>query len=267
LYDLQYELEAMQVYTSTEVNQVNELEFSGKANDKRSQVRLNAFLDPAVDRFEHDLEEEEQEAFKSAVTKFVRTYQFILQIGPFIDIELHKAYVYLSYLLRKLPKQVSDRVYLADDIALEYYRNNKVFEGSIGLDEQGQVDLDPTSHAGSGAAEDEKERLSEILERFNDRYGTEFAHADKIMDEMEAHMVNDDEVTNAGEHNTYDNFRYSFTTKLMDFNIENIEEKEDYVTLLEKPDALQAVDDYISWKVYSHILRNKENPENQYDEI
>src|SRR5699024_6355020 len=53
LYDLQYELEAMQVYTSTEVNQVNELEFSGKANDKRSQVRLNAFLDPAVDRFEH----------------------------------------------------------------------------------------------------------------------------------------------------------------------------------------------------------------------
>ena len=265
LYDLQYELDAMQVYTSTEVQQVNELEFSGELKDKRAQMRLNALLDPAVDRFEKDLTEEEKEAFKSAVTKFVRTYQFILQIGPFTDIELHKLYVYLTYLLRKLPKQISEQVYLADDIALEYYRNNKVFEGSIDLDEKGQVDLDPAAHAGGGAPEEEMERLSVILEQFNERFGTEFSHADKIMEEMEEHMANDDEVTNAGEHNTYDNFRYSFTPKLMDFIIGNIEEKEDYVKLLENPEALQAMDDYVSWKVYSHILKNKQDANERHD--
>lgn len=107
LYDLQYELDAMQVYTSSEVEQVNQLEFSSTKSNKAAQAKLNSLLDPAVDRFEHDLEKEEQELFKSSITKFVRTYQFVLQIGPFIDIDLHKLYVYLSYLLRKLPRQVS----------------------------------------------------------------------------------------------------------------------------------------------------------------
>src|SRR5699024_2585173 len=108
--------------------------------DKRAQARLNSLLDPAMDRFEKELTEEEQEAFKSSVTKYIRTYQFVLQIGPFTDIDLHKLYVYLNYLLRKLPKQVSEQVYLADDVALEYYRNDKVFEGNIDLEQQGKVD-------------------------------------------------------------------------------------------------------------------------------
>src|SRR5699024_11584965 len=110
--------------------------------------------------------------------------------------------VYLNYLLRKLPKQISEKVYLADDIALEYYRNNKVFEGSIDLEEKGQVDLDPAAHAGGGALDEEKERLSAILEQFNERFGTEFTHADKIMKEMKVHMANDDEITNEGDNNT-----------------------------------------------------------------
>lgn len=259
LYDLQYKLDAMQVYTSLEVEQVNELEFSGKIKDRLAQQRLNSLLDPAVDRFEKDLTEEEQEAFKSAITKFIRTYQFILQIGPFTDIDLHKLYVYLNYLLRKLPKSVSEQVYLADDVALEYYRNDKVFEGSIDLEEKGQVDLDPTTHAGSGAPEEEKERLSAILERFNERFGTEFTHADKIIDEMEEHMTEDENVQKAAENNTYDNFRYSFSERLMDFIVSNIEEKEDYVTLLQERDALSFLDDYMSWKVYNKIIQAKEN--------
>src|SRR5699024_10201204 len=140
----------MQVYTSTEVNQVSELECTGKLIDKRAQQRLNSLIDPAIGRFDNDLTEEQQEAFKIATTKYIRTYQFVLQIGPFVDIDLHKLYVYLSYLLRKLPKQVSEQVYLADDVALEYYRNDKVFEGSIDLEQQGKVDLEPTQHAGGG---------------------------------------------------------------------------------------------------------------------
>ena len=261
LYDLQYELNAIQVYTSSEVKQVNELEFSGKLKDKRAQARLNSLLDPAMDRFEKELTEEEQEAFKSSVTKYIRTYQFVLQIGPFTDIDLHKLYVYLNYLLRKLPKQVSEQVYLADDVALEYYRNDKVFEGNIDLEQQGKVDLETTQHAGGGAAEEEMERLSSILERINERFGTEFTHADKIIDEMEKHMGENEEVKKAAENNTYENFRYSFTAKLMDFIVSNIEAKEDYVKLLEEPDALSFVDEYVSWKVYNDVIQGQQNME------
>src|SRR5690625_6713224 len=77
IYDLQYELNALQVYTNNEVTHVNELEFSGKTNDQPSQERLNFLLDPAVDRVHSDLTEDQQEDFKRAATKYLRTYQFI----------------------------------------------------------------------------------------------------------------------------------------------------------------------------------------------
>lgn len=261
LYDFQYELDAMQVYSLQEVQQVNELEFSGQLKDKRAQVRLNSLLDPAVDRFEKELTVEQQEAFKNLVTKFVRTYQFILQIGPFTDIDLHKLYVYLNYLLRKLPKQVSEQVYLADDVALEYYRNDKVFEGAIDLEEKGQVDLEPTKHVGGGVVDEEMERLSSILERLNERFGTEFTHADKIIGEMEKYMIENEEVQKSAENNTYDNFRYGFTERLMDFIVNNIEVKEDYIKLLEEPDALSLVDEYVSWKVYHEMINTQSHVE------
>src|SRR5699024_4381698 len=174
LYDLQYELDAMQVYTTGEINAVNELEFNGKLKDKRAQERLNPILDQAVDRFEKELTEEDQDQFKSSASKFIRTYSFVLQMGPFTDVDLHKLYVYLNYLLRKLPREVSEDVYIADDIALEYYRNDKVFEGSIRLDVKGGTDLEPTKHAGCTATEEEKEKLSSIIDRINERFGTDF---------------------------------------------------------------------------------------------
>src|SRR5690625_3274808 len=253
LYDLQYELNAMQVYTSIEIDQVNELEFSGKAGDRRAQIRLNAFLDPAVDRFKHDLTEEQQETFKRSVTKFVRTYQFILQIGPFTDIDLHKLYVYLSFLLRKLPKQVSEKLYIADDIALQYYRNTKVFEGSINLEEKGQVDIDPPQHAGGGKSDEEKERLSIILEQFNERFGTEFTHADQIREEMETILSENENVQEAARNNTFDNFKYSFNDIFMDKYVENIEKGDDYIKILENPEAIAMMRDYIALKIFESV--------------
>ncbi len=253
LYDLQYELNAMQVYRSTEVNQVSELEFTGKLKDKRAQQRLNSLIDPATDRFENDLTEEQQEDFKGAATKFIRTYQFVLQIAPFPDIELHKLYVYLTYLLKKLPRRVSEKIYLADDIALEYYRNDKVFEGRISLETKGQVDLDPTKHAAGAQPEEETEKLSSIIERMNERFGTDFTHLDKLVTETVKHMKGNEYIVEAAENNTYENYRYSFSPVLKDFIIDNIEVKEDYLKLLENPEALAAYEEYLSLKIYREL--------------
>lgn len=67
-------------------------------------------------------------------TKFIRTYGFVLQVVTFIDLDLHKQYIYLTYLLRKLPRGRGDKdVYLADDVALEYYRNQKYLKAALSL--------------------------------------------------------------------------------------------------------------------------------------
>src|SRR5699024_3734012 len=211
LYDLQYELGAMQVYHLGEINAVSELEFNNKLKDKRAQERLNPILDQAVDRFNKELTEEEQDQFKSSASKFIRTYSFVLQIGRFTDVDLHKLYVYLSYLLRKLPKKSTAHLYLADDVALEYYRNTKVFDGSIELETQGQADLDPSQHAGSASSpEEEKERLSSVIDRMNEKFGTDFDPQDKLSrDQLVEDMVQDEDLQARAKNNSIDNFTFS----------------------------------------------------------
>ena len=235
LYDLQYELDAVQVYHQGEINAVNELEFNGKLKDKRAQERLNPILDQAVDRFNKELAEEEQDQFKSSATKFIRTYSFVLQIGPFTDVDLHKLYVYLSYLLRKLPKKPTERLYLADDVALEYYRNQKVFDGSIELEVQGQSDLDPSQHAGSASRpEEEKEKLSSIIDRMNEKFGTEFDPQDKLSrDQLVEDMIQDEDLRERAKNNSIDNFTFSYESMFMDFLIDRMTDRNFFQKMME----------------------------------
>lgn len=254
LYDLQYELDAMQIYTLAEINAVSELEFSGKLKDKRAQERLNPILDQAVDRFEKELTEEEQDQFKSSSSKFIRTYSFILQIGPFTDIGLHKLYVYLSYLLRKLPKKPNERVYLADDVALEYYRNQKVFEGQIQLEIQGEVKIDPAQHAGGPAPEEEKERLSSIIDRMNDKFGTDFDPQDKLSrDQLVEDMVQDEGLQDRAKNNSIDNFTFSFEDRFMDFLIDRMTEKNFFQKMMENEEQRTFLMNEMKEEVYYRL--------------
>lgn len=85
-------------------------------------------------------------------------------------------------------------MYMADDVALQYYRNQKVFEGSIELEKSGGVDLKPTSHGTGGALEDEKVRLSSILDKLNERFGTEFTETDFLSrDQVKEDMLNSED--------------------------------------------------------------------------
>ncbi|MDO6654996.1 type I restriction endonuclease [Anaerobacillus sp. 1_MG-2023] len=230
LYDVQHELDAMQVYTEEEVNAVANLEYSDQpTKSARFQGKLNAALDPGVQRFTKELDEEKQEYFKSSAMKFVRTYAFVLQIGPFSDVELHKRFIYLSSLLKKLPRKPEDPVYLSDDVALEYYRNEKSFEGSIILNETGGAYLTPSQYGSAAGREEEKERLSSIIDRMNDRFGTEFTEVDKLSrDQIVEDMKANEDLAQKAKSNTKDNFKFSFNRTFMDFVINRMQNNEQF---------------------------------------
>ena len=98
--------------------------------------------------------------------------------------------------MRKLPRGQGDKdVYLADDVALEYYRNQKMFEGSIVLEKIGGYDLDPQKHGSSGAAEDEIVRLSSVLDKLNERFGTQFTETDFLSrEQVKEDILNDEDL-------------------------------------------------------------------------
>ena len=84
-----------------------------------------------MDRYK-GLDENEQEEFKSTLTKFVRAYTFLTNIIRLDDAGLHKFHAYAKFLQNKLPKREGGgQVFLDDEVALQYYRVQKIFEGSI----------------------------------------------------------------------------------------------------------------------------------------
>ena len=258
LYDMQADIEPHQVFKEDEVQRVNELEVTdGMKKSTKAQTELNAILDKGVERYKK-LSEEEQFDFKQAATKFIRTYSFVLQVVTFIDLSLHKQYIYLTYMLRKLPRTTGDKdVYLADDIALEYYRNQKVFEGSIELEKTGGIELDPQKHGAGGVAEDEKVRLSSVLEKLNERFGTTFTETDFLSrEQVKEDMLNDDDLRQKAKNNTKENFKFAFEKTFMNFVIDRMSSNQEFfMKILENDEFKSYIMEDMLNEVYGEVNR------------
>jgi hypothetical protein len=72
------------------------------------------------------------------------------------------------------------RLKLDNEVALEYYRLQKIAEGDLVLQVQGEHSLDPTTEAGISRPKDEKDKLSNIIKLLNDKFGTDFTEADRL---------------------------------------------------------------------------------------
>ena len=255
LYDLQRELDAYQIYTEEEIDGVCKLEFSNRKKTAKTQEKLNSILDQSVRRYGRELNREEQDEFKGAAGKYIRTYSFILQIGPFADVFLHKLYIFLNYLLRKLPKNGSEGVSLADDVALEYYRNDKVFEGRISLSSGEEGELKPTGFGKGVGKEEEKEKLSAIIERLNERFGTEFSDTDKLSyDQIKEDIINNEDLAQKAQTNTKDNFKFSYRKAFLDVVISRMAQNEKFfMKILEDSDFKETVMEFMFDEVYEKL--------------
>jgi len=159
-------------------------------------------------------------------------------------------------MLRKLPRGRGDKdVYLADDVALEYYRNQKVFEGSIELEKTGGVELDPQKHGAGGAAEDEKVRLSSVLEKLNDRFGTQFTEKDFLSrEQVKEDMLNDEDIRQKAQNNTKENFKFAFEKTFMDFVIDRMNSNQEFfMKILENDEFKSYIMEDMMHEVYGEV--------------
>jgi type I restriction enzyme, R subunit len=99
----------------------------------------------AVSRFSVRQKENEEEAelWRGKVQAFLNLYGFLSQVIPYQDSDLERLYVFLRHLVAKLPRRKSGVAYQFDDeVRLEYYRLQKISEGSISLEDDNARRLD-----------------------------------------------------------------------------------------------------------------------------
>lgn len=184
MYEIKVELDEAGIYLAEEVQRFSEIYFKPKERQSVGDHKLiNAALDPAVDRFRalRDANEEEAELWRGKLQAFRNLYAFLSQIIPYQDSDLERLYIYLRHLALKLPRRHSGPSYEFDDeVQLEYYRIQKISEGSISLKDGTARPLDGPSEVGSGALHDKPVALSSLIDVINERFGTDFNKADQL---------------------------------------------------------------------------------------
>jgi type I restriction enzyme R subunit len=211
LYDLKNKIDATHIIWKTEVDNFNNEYFKKKKIHKNKvHALMNAYIDPAVERFKAMDSEEEQDDLKNMLTQYVRSYTFLSQIIPYKDTDLEKYYAYIKLLLSKLPKEdLSERFNLGkDEVSLEYYRLQKTSEGSIALEDKQEYGMKNTGEAGFRKEKEEKDQLSHVIETINERFGTNFSESDRLLfDQVGMDLAEDETIIKQAKTNTFESFK------------------------------------------------------------
>ncbi len=186
LYDLKRKIEDFHVYTREDVDEFTRVYFTKTG----TQQKLRVILDAVVPRFK-ELEKEQREACRKAITDYTRLYAFLSHILRFQDVELEKAYQFLRHLrpllkeAERLPKEILDQV------NMDLYRVTETSTGTISLiAEDGEIK--PVSETKPIGAINQEIPLSEIIDYINKNFGTDFTDEDKVKhfaDDMQRRLV------------------------------------------------------------------------------
>ena len=168
LHDLQADLDAAQVYSPEQIDDLVQRYLGGADRDE-----LDPILDVCVARYVHELDEDAQADFKGKAKAFVRTYGFLSCVLPYTNAEWEKRSIFLNFLISKLPAPAKEDLSkgILDAIDMDSYRVEKrAVQQILPPDEDAEIEPVPTS-GGGHVPEPELDRLSNILQAFNDLFG------------------------------------------------------------------------------------------------
>lgn len=178
LHDLKATLDACQVYGQEDIDKLVTLYLGGADRDK-----LDPILDGCVAAYIHTLDEDGQVAFKGSAKAFARTYAFLSAVLPFNNPEWEKLSILLNFLIPKLPAPRDEDLSkgILDAIDMDSYRLEKQATQRLRLEDEDH-EIDPVPLEGGGhRPEPELERLSAIIQSFNDLFGNiDWADTDRI---------------------------------------------------------------------------------------
>jgi type I restriction enzyme, R subunit len=172
LHELKDQLDDVGVYDWHEVEQFNELFFSGVPGDQLSPI-----IETCVERFDNelDLEESEKVTFKVRAKQFVKIYAQMACIMPFENVAWEKLHWFLKFLIPKLKIQDPDQDTmdkLLESVDLSTYSLARTrLKDAIELDDdESEVDPQNPNPRNPGGQEAERDPLDEIIRVFNERW-------------------------------------------------------------------------------------------------
>lgn len=256
LSELQHRLLEWAIFTPDDVTAFAEVWYCGKRDHSASDHRvMNAVLDTVVQRF-GERDEEECEEFRGQLTAYRNLYSFLSQIIPYQDSDLERLYTFVRNLILKLPPPGDgERFDLDDEVALQYFRVQQMTDGSIDLGQGDAYPLKGPTDVGTAGVREETVTLSSLVEKLNERFGTDFTEADQLFfDQIRATAENDENIAEAARANNFANFSAYFDRMLDELFIARMEGNEDiFSRVMSDTNFRSAAHEHLAYEIFRRV--------------
>ena len=233
LEELKDEIYNTQIVYCEDVNEFSKVYFKTRKH-AQDNAKLNALIDPAIERYKKMKVEEEQDLLHSNIKSFCHLYTFLSQLMTYSDVELEELYVYCHFLTKKLPRPDEIIDLDKDDVDLAYYKLKKLNERDLEIHKsEGGLKV-PTGK--SHPRKDDLDKLSNVIDSFNERFGTEFDVQDMVNAIGEKLNTQMRPLVNA--NNDAESLQVEFNGMLMDVVTERYEEYSRFIDEVFSNDAM-----------------------------
>jgi type I restriction enzyme R subunit len=253
IYQTERELLDYAIYNENDVIAFIEVWNKPGRQDATAMGKMTSVLKPVADRYNLKNPEERYQ-FRRLCRSLIRWYSYLTQVVRMFDKDMHKEYLFLSYLIGLLPAEKEEPVDLDGKLQLEYYKLQKTFEGAIQLENKdGQYEQAKQKGA---QGRQEKSTLDEILEKINEKYKGEFTDGDKvILGVLHDKLMEDNKLANSAQTSDPRIFTESiFPTAFGNAAMESYMESQDsYSALFEDKTKYNAIMNALAGVIYREM--------------
>ncbi len=239
IYDLEAKIDAYTVLDPEDIEKVNELLYQGNISGRDKQ-KLTFYFRRSKKMIE-TYEVETQKEIVMLMRSFIRFYEFMLQVSSFEDIELHKKYNFMTYLLSYINIKHPGGGYNLDGKIKATNFVQKKAEEHTGSKPVSQPVVKLPTAENFGLTQDKEERLSKIIADINSRTGKAYDNdvAVKAMLQIRDILMKSEKLRTSAKNNTVKDFEFSYFDDIDDALIEGLSQNQDFFSLLLSNDELK----------------------------
>lgn len=232
VYDLETKLDGYYVLDPSDIEFAVDLIYKGDSS-AQTKRKLTYYFQRAKARVEqYDILK--QLEIVATMRHLVRFYEFLIQVSCFEDVELHKKYVFVNYLLSYINiKHPGGGYNLDGKIKASNFVQKK------GEEHKGEkLTPDPIIKLPTADTivlpEDKQERLSVIIAEINSKTGKSYDNdvAIKAMLQIRDLLMKSEKLRTSAKNNTLQDFEYSYFDDIDDALIEGLSQNQDFFALL-----------------------------------
>ena len=233
IYDIEAKLDGYYVIDPADVEKFNSILYQETitAKDKKAMEFL---LQKTKRTIETGRPPEETDEIIVTIRHLIRFYEFLTQVSPFADPELHKKYRFLAALHTYLKMNTHGGGFSLDGmIEASGFAQKKTAEHK-----KAKVNPNPITHLPTAEqivlSPAKKERLSAIIAEINSRTGKTYDNdvAVKAMLQIKDLLMKSEELRASAQNNTEKDFEFAYFDNIDDALIEGLSQNQDFFTLL-----------------------------------